>query len=64
MFSPHRIARGEYRFADFGTTTNVDTRIRPAGACSTVPSLTRIASYGLVTKTHTVNFAVAYKFGP
>ena len=24
----------------------------------------QVESYGLVTKTHTVNFGVAYKFGP
>jgi hypothetical protein len=42
----------------------VDTRVRPAGACGTVPLLRQVASYGLVTKTHMVNFGVAYKFGP
>ena len=67
MFAPHWIVRGEYRYADFGTVTNVDTHICPTGACAIFPGLpavTQVTSYDLDMKTHTVTFGLAYKFGP
>jgi outer membrane immunogenic protein len=48
------IARGEYRYADFGTITNTDTRIGPAAHSFT---------YDLAVKTHTALLGLAYKFG-
>jgi len=48
------IARGEYRYADFGTISQTDTRI--AGG------IPLIVSYDLRVKTHTASFGLAYKF--
>jgi outer membrane immunogenic protein len=65
MVASHWIVRGEYRYADFGTVTNTDTRFCPAGVCTGAgPSVTQVASYDLDPKTHTVTFGLAYKFGP
>jgi outer membrane immunogenic protein len=47
------IARAEYRYADFGTISNTDTR--------TFPSLVRVTSYDVAVKTHTATFGLAYK---
>jgi outer membrane immunogenic protein len=48
------MVRGEYRYADFGTISNTDTR--------TAPGFTRIVSYDLDVRTHTMTFGLAYKF--
>jgi outer membrane immunogenic protein len=48
------IARGEYRYADFGTISNTDTR--SAGG----PPF--IVSYDVRVRTHTATLGVAYKF--
>lgn len=47
------LVRAEYRYADFGTITNVDVR-------SGVDSLA--VAYDIRVKSHTTNFGVAYKF--
>jgi outer membrane immunogenic protein len=50
------IVRGEYRYADFGTISNTDTRSNP-------PSAPLAASYDLRLRAHTATLGVAYKFG-
>jgi opacity protein-like surface antigen len=52
--------RGEYRYADFGTISNTDTRNCPAVACAPQPSLTFTDTLHL--KTQIATFGVAYKF--
>jgi outer membrane immunogenic protein len=64
MLSHNWIVRGEYRYADFGTITDTDTRTSGA----------RIAGFGLPSslaftdtlrlRTQTATFGIAYKFGP
>ena len=49
------IARGEYRYADFGTITNIDTRV--------IGGLPVTDTYDLRIRTHTATFGLAYKFG-
>jgi outer membrane immunogenic protein len=50
------IVRGEYRYADFGTITNTDTR-NLAPAFITITDTLRL-------RTQTATFGIAYKFGP
>lgn len=50
----HWIARGEYRYADYGTISHTNSRA--------VPGFVEIASYDIKVKTHTATFGVAYKF--
>lgn len=57
MLSPNWIARGEYRYADFGTIGNSDRRLLIGGA------IEQIVSYDLHMKAHTATFGLAYKFG-
>jgi outer membrane immunogenic protein len=60
--SQNWIVRGEYRYADFGTITNTDTR-----ACGSPPHclLSSLAiTDTLRLRTQTATFGVAYKFGP
>jgi outer membrane immunogenic protein len=54
------IVRAEYRYSDFGTITNTDTRTNGGG----VPPapLPVIVTYDLALKTHTATFGLAYKF--
>jgi len=55
------IVRGEYRYADFGTITNTDTRACAPGNC--VPSSLAFTDT-LRLRTQTATFGIAYKFGP
>lgn len=57
MFTPNWLLRGEYRYADYGTFSNTDTRFNPAGPT------TQIATYDVDVRTHTALFGIAYKFG-
>jgi len=57
MLSPNWIARGEYRFADYGTISNTDRRGLVGGV------IDQISSYDLRVRTHTATFGLAYKFG-
>jgi outer membrane immunogenic protein len=50
------VARAEYRYADFGTISNTDTRTAPG-----INPL--VVSYDLRVRTHTALFGIAYKFG-
>jgi outer membrane immunogenic protein len=50
----HWIARAEYRYADYGTISNTNSR--------GVPGFVEIASYDVKVKTHTATFGLAYKF--
>jgi outer membrane immunogenic protein len=59
MLSHNWIVRGEYRYADFGTITNTDTR---ACACFGVPTNLAITDT-LRLRTQTATFGIAYKFG-
>ncbi len=52
------IARAEYRYADFGTISNTDTRIAPL-----LLDGTEIVSYDVRVRTHTALLGLAYKFG-
>jgi outer membrane immunogenic protein len=55
------IVRGEYRYSDYGTITNTDTRsCLIAGGCST-SSFSVVETLHL--KTQTATFGIAYKFG-
>ena len=54
------IVRGEYRYADFGTITNTDTRSCAPGLC--VPS-SLVITDTLHLRTQTATFGIAYKFG-
>jgi outer membrane immunogenic protein len=61
MLSQNWIVRGEYRYADFGTITNTDTRI--CAGC--LPSSVAVAiTDTLRLRTQTATFGIAYKFGP
>jgi len=62
MLSQNWIVRGEYRYADFGTITNSDTRACPP-ASNCVPSSLAITDT-LRLRTQTATFGIAYKFGP
>ncbi len=55
MLSPNWIARGEYRYSDYGTINNIDTRSSPSGV--------QTVNYDVKIKTHTATFGLAYKFG-
>jgi len=57
MLSPNWIARGEYRYADFGNIGNSDRRLLIGGA------IEQIVSYDIHMKAHTATFGLAYKFG-
>jgi outer membrane immunogenic protein len=61
MLSQNWIVRAEYRYADFGTITNTDTRACPPGNC--LPSSVAITDT-LRLRTQTATFGIAYKFGP
>jgi outer membrane immunogenic protein len=55
MLSPNWIVRGEYRYSDYGTISNVDTRSSPSGV--------QTVDYDVKIKTHTATLGLAYKFG-
>jgi outer membrane immunogenic protein len=57
VFAGNWLARAEYRFADYGTVTNTDSRVFPGGP------ITQTASYNINLVTHTAVFGLAYKFG-
>jgi outer membrane immunogenic protein len=54
-------ARAEYRYADFRTIHNTDTRTCSSGPCGAPPA-TFVASYDVHVRTHTALFGLAYKF--
>jgi outer membrane immunogenic protein len=56
LLNPYWVARAEYRYADFGTISNTDTRFAQGLA-------PLVVSYDLRVKTHTALFGIAYKFG-
>jgi outer membrane immunogenic protein len=62
MLGQNWIVRGEYRYADFGTISNTDTRACPP-ASNCVPSSVAITDT-LRLRTQTATFGIAYKFGP
>jgi outer membrane immunogenic protein len=62
MLSHNWIVRGEYRYADFGTITNTDTRACGAGCAGFGSSLAFTDTLRL--RTQTATFGIAYKFGP
>ena len=51
------LARAEYRYADFGTISNTDTR-----ADISIPEFGEVISYDTHIRTHTLTFGLAYKF--
>jgi outer membrane immunogenic protein len=55
MLTPNWIARGEYRYSDYGTVSNTDVRTSPTGI--------QTVKYDLSTKIHVATFGLAYKFG-
>jgi outer membrane immunogenic protein len=54
------LVRGEYRYSDFGTISNTDTRVCPAAGCGVVVNQT--ATYNLRLTTQTATLGLAYKF--
>jgi outer membrane immunogenic protein len=58
------IVRGEYRYADFGTITNTDTRTCPPSNCGPGPLNPFVITDTLRLRTQTATFGIAYKFGP
>jgi len=61
MLGQNWIVRGEYRYADFGTITNTNTRTCVSLDCE--PSSLAITDT-LRLRTQTATFGIAYKFGP
>ncbi len=59
MFWRNWIIRGEYRYSDFGTWTNTDTRLCGFAPCA---SSGLIVTDSLRLRTHTATFGLAYKF--
>lgn len=60
------IVRGEYRYADFGTITNTDTRtcLTSLQICGSFgPASPLVITDTLRLRTQTVTFGLAYKFG-
>jgi outer membrane immunogenic protein len=53
------LARGEYRYSDYGTIHNTDVRTCPPGACA---AITETVHYDLRLRTHTATLGIAYKF--
>jgi outer membrane immunogenic protein len=56
------IVRGDYRYADFGTWRNSDSRLCPTGPQCDV-DITQVVTYDVRVRTHTWTFGLAYKFG-
>jgi outer membrane immunogenic protein len=56
MLSPNWVARGEYRYADYGTISATDRR-------TLIGFIDNVVSHDLQLKTHTASFGLAYKFG-
>jgi outer membrane immunogenic protein len=50
------IARGEYRYANYGTITNTDTRVGP------ISGTAQVVTYDLKVRTHTMTLGLAYLF--
>jgi outer membrane immunogenic protein len=55
MLWPNWIARAEYRYADYGRTSNTDVRTSAFGV--------QTVNYDTTVRTHTATFGLAYKFG-
>lgn len=62
MIAPNWFVRAEYRYADYGTYSNTETRVCPPAGCGGIGT-TQVASYDLDIKTHTATVGVSYKFG-
>jgi outer membrane immunogenic protein len=58
MVGHNWIVRGEYRYADFGTITNTDTR-----TCAGCVLSSFAITDTLRLRTQTATFGIAYKFG-
>jgi outer membrane immunogenic protein len=58
MLTPNWIARGEYRFSDFGTIGYVDSR----GCGAPCGPFSETISYDVKVRTHTATFGLAYLF--
>jgi outer membrane immunogenic protein len=54
------LARGEYRYADYGTIGNTDSRLCPSAAC--FGPVTQTVTYDLRLRTHTATIGIPYKF--
>jgi outer membrane immunogenic protein len=57
-------ARGEYRYADYGTISHTDMRACPGCTVFGTPApQSQSVSYDLRMRTHTATLGIAYKFG-
>jgi outer membrane immunogenic protein len=54
------VARGEYRYSDYGTIHNTDARVCPSAAC--FGPVTETVRYDLRLRTHTATIGIAYRF--
>jgi len=64
MFGSNWIARAEYRYSDYGSSSYTEVRPctpTPGPACGTATSIN--VAYNVSYKTHTAMFGLAYKFG-
>ena len=55
-------ARAEYRYSDYGTISNTDTRNCIAAICATIGGESTIIGYDVKVRTHTALLGLAYKF--
>jgi outer membrane immunogenic protein len=60
LFWQNFLARGEYRYSDYGTIHNTDARACPSAAC--FGPVTETVRYDLRLRTHTATIGIAYKF--
>lgn len=64
MFGSNWIARAEYRYASFGTISNIDNRsTTPSGTAVFGAPVVSTVAYDLRLATQTVTFGLSYKFG-
>jgi outer membrane immunogenic protein len=65
MLTANWIVRAEYRYADYGSKSFLDSRAcspTPSPSCGNQTSLD--IAYNLSMKTHTATIGLAYRFGP
>jgi outer membrane immunogenic protein len=66
MLRSNWVARAEYRYADFGTVSNVDTRSCTGAGMGSFPCIlggTTTVAYDVHVRTHLAMIGLAYKFG-
>jgi outer membrane immunogenic protein len=61
--TPNLIARGEYRYSDYGTVRFVDTRVNGPAATGLLANSALAISHEIRVTTHTATFGLSYLFG-